>query len=172
MTARTLSTTVVAVALVSAGVAWSHARGGEQPESRSPRTAAAVARHQVPFTRLGPGHCFNAAAVARLQDTVTVVPCAAPHLHEAFAVVSLKSAPGAPYPGNATLRQRIRSACEQALIDVRQTSLGDTSYGLFPVIPIDATTWKNGNRRLVCALFSIDMRPAAGHLPAVSDRRP
>jgi len=164
MTAKALSTTAVAVALVSAGVAWSHARGGEQPESRSPQTAAAAGR-QLPFTQLGPGHCFNAAPLARLQDPVTVVPCSAPHLHEAFAVVSLKSAPAAPYPGNATLRQRIRSACEQALIDVRQTSLGDTSYGLFPVIPINAATWKNGNRRLVCALFPINMRPTAGHLP-------
>jgi len=163
MTTKTIAAAVLAVTLASAGVGCGDGGGG-QPAPRLYPAAPASAR-PVAFTRLQPGQCFDAAPLGRAQDPVAVIPCSGPHLYEAFAVVKIASASGARYPGDDALRQRIRVTCEKALVDTRHTSLGHSAYGLFPVIPVDADTWKQGNRRLVCALFPVSMRRTTGHLP-------
>jgi len=155
MTARTVRVALVAGTIAAVSVTLR----GVQRERESPDVPLAAGERRVPFTRLLAGQCFNAPPSEEFH--VRVIACSAPHRYEAFAVLSLDGARGAPYPGDNGLARMSYEACYQALTKARHATIG-TAYGSLSVIPRDRETWDDGNRRLVCAVAATGMAPWVG----------
>ena len=111
--------------------------------------------HQVDFTNLQPGECFNRATLGLDVVSLRVVPCASSHRHEAFAIVRYPASDGVAFPGRDAIQQVASSSCAQPL----QTYLSGATLpaGLrFGFVYPEERRWEKGERTIVCEVFNAD----------------
>jgi hypothetical protein len=118
-----------------------------------------------PPASLAVGDCFNTDQFApgRSIDRggVHVVPCSDPHQHEVYAIEGDPDPTGSPFPGDLVMSAFADDAClaafESALgVGYRQSSLD------FATIKPDATSWKAGDRAVICVLHDADFADLTG----------
>jgi hypothetical protein len=109
----------------------------------------------VAYGSLTPGACIERPPVE--VRSVDRTPCDQPHDLEVVAVVEDPSPPGAAYPGKERL---IATAAEACAANLRaRVGAGDVAqFNQLDLVPSE-TSWKDGNRRLVCTLGRADGRP-------------
>ena len=138
--------TVVVVALLAAFIA-SRVAGDDR------------AAGEIKPTELQVGQCFNAPR----DELVSVMlrPCTSEHQHEVFAVVDHPASRSARYPGDDEI---LRFAGERCIplferyggVPYEQANLAD-----FEVVPT-RESWEGGERRVICAVSSLDGQPMRG----------
>jgi hypothetical protein len=118
-------------------------------------TAAGVVRPD----RLQPGDCFDD------QDDQTpngfpVVPCGRTHANEAFHRFVV---PGSAYPGQDVLTDLATATCQgDPFTKYVGRSIEGSALDTFYVLPSEDTWTNDGDRVVVCALFSRDLEPLTG----------
>lgn len=109
------------------------------------------------------GDCFDDAGIedgATEVADVPIVDCGKAHDYEVFAAFDVTEA---AYPGDAATRDIARDGCIERFdafvgIPYEQSAL-DVTY-LYPT----QQTWDDGDREIVCALYSLDGTQVTGTL--------
>ena len=140
---------VVAVVLLLVLVGWGISR--------------AVSEEGVKYSELKAGDCFERPS-GRFKNVETVA-CDQEHDLEAFAVLDHPAPEDAPFPGmDALVRYAIPECNRQfpgyAGVPFEQLNLKDV------YITPRESAWKDGARRVVCAVGSEDERPTTGSIKA------
>jgi hypothetical protein len=90
-----------------------------------------------------------------------LVACTDPHQHEVYAIQPSSAATNAPFPGDEAMTALADDLCLEAFapalgVDYRQSSLD------FATIKPDATSWRQGDRSVICAVHDLDFAPLSG----------
>ncbi len=99
------------------------------------------------------GDCFDDGAGQDEAETVLGVACENPHLHEVYAVYSLREG---TYPGDGEVEDAARSICRDGFAPFvgEEPEESDLDYlALFP----SRDSWQRlGDRDVVCAVYRVD----------------
>lgn len=115
---------------------------------------------------LEPGTCiedasaFTGTEVNEITQT-RAIPCRLPHEAEVYLRQDLAVGPDAPFPGVGALRNQAQSACRdgfEAFVGVRWTQSELEIAALWP----SPSSWVEGDRLVVCAVFRLDGQPLTG----------
>ena len=114
-------------------------------------------------TELRVGQCFDAPRDELVS--VEVKPCSVRHQHEVYAVVTHPAGRGARYPGDDEILRFAGERCiplfqSYGSVPYEQANLAD-----FEVVPT-SDSWKSGERRVICAVSSLDGKPMQGSVRA------
>jgi hypothetical protein len=108
---------------------------------------------------LAVGDCFDADRYTPGQPIdphdVHVVACTDPHQHEVYAIGTETNIADAPYPGADALRASADDQCLNAFQSVVSSDYVGSSLDFATIVP-DETSWRSGNRALVCAVHDTD----------------
>lgn len=127
--------------------------------------SSGATRPPPPPATLAVGDCFNTDQFApgRSIDPqgLHLVACSDPHQHEVYAIEGNSDTAGAPFPGDLAMEAFADDACladfEPALgVGYRQSSLD------FATVKPDATSWKAGDRAVICAAHDADFAELTG----------
>jgi hypothetical protein len=126
------------------------------PSSAPSESAAASAVASQPAGEvtsvfdLETGDCFLAPEGEQASE-VSVVPCDATHIYEAFHVFDHEAGPDEPYPGDEELLNYADGQCRGPFEDYVGIDYDDSIYWITSVSPSE-DTWADGDREIVCAL--------------------
>jgi hypothetical protein len=137
--------------------------------------ASGSTKSASPPATLAVGDCFNTDQFApglsiALRD-VKLVACTDPHQHEVYAIESNDAPTASPFPGDAAIRAFADDACladfEPALgAGYRESTLD------FATINPDATSWKAGDRVVICTVHDADFVALTGSRLATTTTTP
>jgi hypothetical protein len=127
--------------------------------------SSGATRPAPPPATLAVGDCFDTDQFApgRSIDPhgLHLVACADPHQHQVYAIEGDADPTGAPFPGDLAMEAFADDACladfESALGVSYRTSSMD-----FATIKPDATSWKAGDRAVICAVHDADFAELTG----------
>jgi hypothetical protein len=118
----------------------------------------------VSVTDLSPGDCFDdqSAGGEILEEfgDVPMVDCDKPHDNEAYAVIDL---PDGAYPGDDAITEQGFEGCLPLFEGYVGSSYETSRLEIFPITPV-AEVWAGGDRRIICALFDIDLAKLTGSM--------
>ncbi len=113
---------------------------------------------------VSPGDCFDdpSAYGELIEDieTLPVVDCDEPHDNEAYAVFDVED--GA-FPGNDALYEEGLDGCLPLFEGYVGSSYETSRLEIFPITPV-AEVWAGGDRRIICALFDVDLAKLTGSM--------
>jgi hypothetical protein len=127
-------------------------------------SSGATSKAPPPAT-LAVGDCFNtdqfAPGLSIDRHGLYLVACTDPHQHEVYAIEGNSDPARAPFPGTLAMSAYADDVCladfEPALgVGYRRSSLD------FATIQPDATSWKSGDRAVICAVHDADFAELTG----------
>jgi hypothetical protein len=101
---------------------------------------------------LQPGDCFDRPEDPRDVTRVLLVACDGPHDYEAFGVFDHPALAGEAFPGDAELVEQAVEVCERERFQAYVGRPAQSSRYLIDVIHPDASSWRLGERTVVCVL--------------------
>jgi hypothetical protein len=117
----------------------------------------------VDYATLQAGDCFNRLALTPQSVQLRRVSCGQPHHHEVFALVQFPAAAGAPFPGRDSVQQVAQAACAQPLDGYLAGAPLPGGFQFGFVYP-EQKRWDEGERTIVCEVFSADGRARTGSI--------
>jgi len=117
----------------------------------------------VSASGLDVGMCFDDATTGDTPDgleveEVAVVDCSVPHDNEVYLVGRL---PDQPYPGGDTIDALAFDLCLAEFRGFVGRSYFTSELEIFAVSPSERA-WSDGDRRVVCAVYALDLTPLEG----------
>ncbi|MEY2450171.1 MAG: hypothetical protein QOH79_3647 [Acidimicrobiaceae bacterium] len=116
-------------------------------------------------TALAVGDCFNsdqfAPGLSIDRRGVHVIACTDPHQHEVYAVERDPDPAGAPFPGDASMRAFADDVCLAAFEPAIGAGYVQSALDYATITP-DATSWKDGDRSVICAVHDVDFAELLG----------
>lgn len=108
------------------------------------------------------GDCFNDPdGQEDVVYDVAAVPCTQPHDNEVFAVKSVGTVFGDEFPGRDSLEQYSYDSCVASFLTYVGVDYAVSSLGVFTFTPTESS-WSDGDREFVCALYSLDFAKLNG----------
>lgn len=105
----------------------------------------------VSATKVRKGDCI-AGAVTGQVESLTAVPCAAPHGGEAYHAFDL---PGGDYPGDEPVATAAEQGCTEAFEGFVGRLYEDSVLEIAPLTP-SAESWEAGDRQVLCFIKDPD----------------
>lgn len=134
--------------------------GGDDAPARGPDGSFSEPG-EISVFDLREGDCFDDPSDQSTQvETVTVVPCSAPHDNEIYLEFEL---PDGPYPGAAGIEDAADARCFTAFEAFVGVDYFESHLEFFPVNPTEAS-WASGDRTVYCALYSLDLAKLTGSM--------
>ena len=113
---------------------------------------------------LSPGDCFDDPMVdgefVEEIETLPMVDCDEPHDNEAYAVLDL---PDGAFPGDDALYEEGLDRCLPLFEGYVGSSYETSRLDLFPITPL-AEGWADGDRKVTCALYDVDLNKLTGSM--------
>ena len=106
------------------------------------------------------GTCFDDTGESQVSS-VPEVDCAEPHDNEVFAVFDYTETD--TFPGNEALDAAATDLCIAQFQDYVGAAYIDSTLEVFPIIPT-GTSWEDGDREVICALYNNDFSKLTGSM--------
>jgi hypothetical protein len=122
-------------------------------------------RSNAPPAALAVGDCFDtdqfAPGLSIDPHGLHPVACTDPHQHEVYAVEQNSDPAETPFPGDAAMTEYADDVCladfEAAIgVGYRESTLD------FATVKPDATSWRTGDRSVICAVHDVDFAELVG----------
>jgi hypothetical protein len=106
------------------------------------------------------GSNLNLNTSAPWPKIATAVPCSQGHIAEVFFADNTYWSNSGSYPGNTTITNDARSACNRAFQSYVGIAYWKSMYASLPIVPA-ASSWPTGDRELHCvAYYATPTQPA------------
>ncbi|WP_149359568.1 septum formation family protein [Lolliginicoccus suaedae] len=108
-----------------------------------------IEANEVSAFKLRVGDCLAESSTESQVESVGVVPCAAPHGREVYALVDL---PDGPFPAEEQLIEQVEAECYDEFEPFVGIDYLDSRYYMSYLYPTESS-WADGDREVVCMLF-------------------
>lgn len=128
--------------------------GGDVAVRSDDRAGPVVSPAVVDAFDVRVGDCFQGSELSSTDDIeevfdVDAVPCDVPHDNEVYAIFEL---PDGDFPGNDELVRLSNEGCLQRFADFVGAEYETSRLDVFSLFP-SQTSWEDGDREVVCAVF-------------------
>ena len=106
------------------------------------------------------GTCFDDTGESQISS-VPEVDCDDLHDNEVFAVFDYTETD--TYPGSEAMNEAATDLCIARFEDYVGQAYSDSPFEVFPITPTQ-TSWDNGDREVICALYNSDFSKLTGSM--------
>jgi len=106
------------------------------------------------------GTCFDDVEGTEVTD-VPIVDCSDPHDNEVFSVFDYTASD--VYPGSETMRETAQELCIADFDTFVGMAYLESALDVFAITPSDSS-WDDGDREVVCALYNVDLSKLTGSM--------
>lgn len=171
---RAVAFALVAVSVVTASSCSDSSAPRAANSGLDPFATSASAHDRQRLTQapvLAVGDCFDADHFTPGQPIdphdVHPVACTDPHQEEVYAIAAETDIADAPYPSAESLRASADDQCLNAFESGVSSDYLRSSLDFATIIP-DESSWRAGNRALVCAVHDTDFALLTGSVRSAS----